>query len=339
MRIALIDEMGKGKRLSDYERGQIQALHSSGLSHNVIAKRIRRSQTVISNFLRNIENYGKYNNCGKKEITTNRQKRLLIRDIVNKGKSLMESKIANGFTASKQTLWRITQNTEYIKFAKMKAKPKLTDEHKYFRMEWARNHMSFGNKWRQIIFSDEKKFNLDGPDGYKYYWYDLRREPKLCSKRAFGGGSVMVWAAIGWNGRSELAFINGKMNSKRYGEMLKTHLLPFARRITGVEWVFQQDNCKVHTSKHMIEWFGVNGVSLLDWPSVSPDLNIIENMWGELVRRVYGGGRQFSTAQELKTVLIEEWENISQSYIRTLFESLNNRIFEVIRLNGKSIDY
>ena len=48
-----------------------------------------------------------------------------------------------------------------------------------------------------VIFTDEKKFNLDGPDGFKYYWHDLRPEPEWFSKRAFGGGSLMVWAGIG----------------------------------------------------------------------------------------------------------------------------------------------
>ena len=55
----------------------------------------------------------------------------------------------------------------------MKGKPKLTSEHKHLRMEWCKEHMDFSEKWRDVIFSDEKKFNLDGPDGYKYYWHDL----------------------------------------------------------------------------------------------------------------------------------------------------------------------
>jgi len=42
-----------------------------------------------------------------------------------------------------------------------------------------------------VLFSDEKKFSLDGPDGLNHYWHDLRKEPLTFSRRNFGGGSVM----------------------------------------------------------------------------------------------------------------------------------------------------
>ena len=29
--------------------------------------------------------------------------------------------------------------------------------------------------WRNVVFSDESKFNLDDPDGIRKYWYDLLR--------------------------------------------------------------------------------------------------------------------------------------------------------------------
>uniref|UniRef100_A0A914DN91 Uncharacterized protein n=1 Tax=Acrobeloides nanus TaxID=290746 RepID=A0A914DN91_9BILA len=47
-----------------------------------------------------------------------------------------------------------------------------------------------------VIWSDEKKFNLDGPDGSRYYWHDPRKEKHVFSRRNFGGGNMMVWAAF-----------------------------------------------------------------------------------------------------------------------------------------------
>ena len=54
------------------------------------------------------------------------------------------------------------------------------------------------NRPKQFLVT-KKKFNLDGPEGYRYYWHDLRKEKQYFSKRHFGGGSLMIWGAYGLN--------------------------------------------------------------------------------------------------------------------------------------------
>ena len=39
-----------------------------------------------------------------------------------------------------------------------------------------------------------KRFNLDGPDGFQYYFHDIRKETMSAIRRQMGGGSVIVWA-------------------------------------------------------------------------------------------------------------------------------------------------
>ncbi|GBL79908.1 hypothetical protein AVEN_28958-1 [Araneus ventricosus] len=61
----------------------------------------------------------------------------------------------------------------------MKKTPKLLKYHREKRLKWAKNVMSWNDEWKPTLFSNEKKFNLDRPDGYKHYWHDLRKEPKV----------------------------------------------------------------------------------------------------------------------------------------------------------------
>ena len=55
----------------------------------------------------------------------------------------------------------------------------------------------------------------------------------------------------------------------------------------GCKWVFQMDNDPKHTSKVVAKWLKDNKVKVLEWPSQCPDLNPLENVWAELIKRVW----------------------------------------------------
>uniref|UniRef100_A0A1I7X375 Transposable element Tc3 transposase n=1 Tax=Heterorhabditis bacteriophora TaxID=37862 RepID=A0A1I7X375_HETBA len=143
---------------------------------------------------------------------------------------------------------------------------------------------------------------------------DLRKEPRHFSTRNFGGGSVLVWGAF-----SRM----GLMNSSNYQEVLGHRLVPYVQRFPGVSLTFQQDNATIHT------WLQDNSVDTVDWPSRSPDLNPIENLWAILVRRIYADNRQFETVKDLQNAISKAWNEIDEDVIKNL----------VINRNGSCTDY
>jgi len=77
-----------------------------------------------------------------------------------------------------------------FKCKKLQKKPALNAGH---RKQFALRHIAHTD-W----FTDEKKFNLDGPDGYAYYWHHYSDQPdaKFISKSFSPKKGIMVWGAI-----------------------------------------------------------------------------------------------------------------------------------------------
>ena len=75
------------------------------------------------------------------------------------------------------------------------------------------------------------------------------------------------------------------------------------------------------------------------WPSRSPDLNPIENIWADLARRVYENGRQFNSINDLKNAIDECWSSIEPDRIHTVIMSMKDRMIEVISKKGGVTHY
>ena len=71
--------MSKGKRLSIYERGLIDAYRSQNYTFAKIGSLINRSKTVVRNYLSFKDNYGLKGKRGRKKALSKRMRAAIIR--------------------------------------------------------------------------------------------------------------------------------------------------------------------------------------------------------------------------------------------------------------------
>ncbi len=127
--------------------------------------------------------------------------------------------------------------------------PHLTLSHREKRLAWAREivvkDMSY---WRKVTFTDEKRWCLDGPDGYSHYWADKRLPREVLSKRVNGCGGFMIWAGVSWRGKTELAFTTNKVDPVQYCSILDQTYQPYVEKYYPRGGIFQQDGAPAHTA-------------------------------------------------------------------------------------------
>lgn len=145
---------------------------------------------------------------------------------------------------------------------------------------------------------------------------------------------ILTWAGISYNGKSKISFINTNLDSHKYQTTLETSFLPFF----SITEKFQHDNAPAHVSTSTKKWLAEKNIACLPWPSLSPDLNVMENVWGILSRRVYSRGKQFGNKNQLISSIQREWNKLPQEDIKGLFDGMPNRIFKCISKNGQTIN-
>ena len=89
--------------------------------------------------------------------------------------------------------------------------PELNRVHRLTRMRFAREHQNWDeNEWSRVLFTDELRFCLRSPDGRERVWRRAGERYAECTfspRVSFQEGSVMIWAGISMESRTELYLI------------------------------------------------------------------------------------------------------------------------------------
>ncbi len=97
-------------------------------------------------------------------------------------------------------------------------------------------------------------------------------------------------------------------------------MLPSADKLYGdADFIFQQDFAPAHTANATKSWFNDHGVTVLDWPENSPDLNPIENLWKMRDTRP-------NNADDLKAAIKATWASITPEQCHRLIAFMPRRI-------------
>ena len=216
------------KRLSGEIRSGIESDLVAGLSTRQIATKWSVSHTSVMNVRkdRGIPCVSRSN--GRPRSITPREEARIVRSICS-GKAKTATDAHRMLVADSQrvvtpqTVRNMLRRRGLIAVTR-KRKPLLKASHRRQRLAFAHKYGDWTvEDWKRVIWSDETKINRLGSDGRLWRW--KKRGSGLCENEVaptvkFGGGSIMIWGCMTYQGVGFMSKIDSTMDSKLYVEIL-----------------------------------------------------------------------------------------------------------------------
>ena len=215
----------------------------------------------------------------------------------------------------------------------------LSQAQKISRLNFAKAHI--GDDWSETWSFDEAYFNL-----YRHSnkcWISTTTEevtelPKLKTRQE--KISVGICFAFSRSGKSALGFLPKNWTGSDSVNIFKETLLP---SIAWPEYPSQKqrfiiDNDGRHQMdvfKNFIKKYRIH--PLTPWPSNSPDLNPIENIFAWM--KQYVENQLPSTEATLRQAIIDAFNNLSVGHFANLIDSMETRLKAVVKSKGSRINY
>ena len=109
------------------------------------------------------------------------------------------------------------------------------------------------------------------------------------------------------------------------------------------DFLFQQDGAPAHTSKQAQDWLEHHCPEFVnkdEWPPNSPDLNPLDfSVWGVMLDKYDKHSPKPKTTAELKIVLQQIWDSLSQEFIQKTVLAFRKRVQACVRSNGGHFEH
>ncbi|CAJ0947644.1 unnamed protein product [Ranitomeya imitator] len=335
--------MVKTNELSKDTRNKIVALHQAGKTESAIANQLGVKKSTVGAIIRKWKTYKTTDNLprsGAPPKIPPRGVRMITRT-VSKNPRTTRGDLVNelqraGTNVTRPTISNTLRHHGLRSFSARRV-PLLKPVHVWARLKFAREHLDDPEEfWENVLWSDETKLKLFGRNTTCRVWRKKNTElhpSNTIPTVKHGGGNIMLWVCFSAKGPGRLIRVHERMNGAMYREILSANLLPSARALKMKRgWVFQHDNDPKHTARAIKEWLRKKHFKVLEWPSQSPDLNPIENLWRELKVRV--AKRKANNNTALEEICMEEWVNIPTTVCGNLVKTYRKRLTSVIANKG-----
>ncbi|KAG2464911.1 TCB2 transposase, partial [Polypterus senegalus] len=347
----------KSKELSVDLRDRIVSRHKSGKGYRKISAALKVSMSTVASIIckwKKFETTRTLPRAGRPSKLSDQGKRALVKEVTKNLmitlSELQRSSVERGEPSRRTTTSAAIHQTQGDPRAPCPLMgPELTAQQHAARLAFAIEYQNWQmHHWCPVLFTDESrcllansKIELFGLNSKRYVW----RQPGTAHHLSntvptvkHGGGSIILWGCFSAAGTGRLVAIEGKMNVAKYRDILDKNLLQSAKDLRlGRRFTFQQDNDPKHTTKITKEWLHNNSVTVLEWPSQSPDLNPIEHLWRDLKMAVHQ--RLPSNLTELERICKEEWQRIPKSRCEKRVASFPRRLMAVLAQKGASTKY
>lgn len=276
---------------------------------------------------------------GRPKLLTEEENNLILNSIQQNGFQSTRQIISNlELNCCDKTVQRRLRDVGYYHHIPAQ-KEVLTVNHMEQRMAFALEHLRWEEEWMCTVFSDEKVFSTDEngrvtlwrTKGTRYAQENIRFRARC------GRITLAFWGCMTSRGPGPLVQTTPHMDSEEYIHILSNEMMPYiAETFPDIPYVnFVQDNSGVHRARIVQNWLARQpNLRTLNWSAKSPDLNVIENLWAEVVREWDPQIRR--TREALAQHVIEKWEGLRARPV--LFENLTTsmpqRLNSVIDANG-----